>query len=102
MSLALNQLIANSNIAFGTSGARGLVTDFTDQVCAAFAQSFVKVMQRSFSINRVALGIDNRPSSMQMAAACAGALNALGLQVDYSGVLPTPARVWMATISSSE
>ena len=96
MSLALNQLIANSNIAFGTSGARGLVTDFTDQVCAAFAQSFVKVMQRSFSINCVALGIDNRPSSMQMAAACAGALNALGIQVDYCGVLPTPALAYQA------
>lgn len=96
MSLALNQLIANSNIAFGTSGARGLVTDFTDQVCAAFAQSFIKVMQHSFSFNRVALGIDNRPSSMQMAAACAGALNALGIQVDYYGVLPTPALAYQA------
>lgn len=96
MSLALNQLIANSNIAFGTSGARGLVTDFTDQVCAAFAQSFIKVMQHSFSFNRVALGIDNRPSSMQMAAACAGALNAVGIQVDYYGVLPTPALAYQA------
>lgn len=96
MSLALNQLIANSNIAFGTSGARGLVTDFTDQVCAAFAQSFVKVMQRSFGVERVALGIDNRPSSAQMAAACAGALQAVGVEVDYYGVLPTPALAYQA------
>lgn len=72
MSSVLAHIIAQSNIAFGTSGARGLVTDFTDEVCAAFAQSFVNVMQRSFNFQRIAIGIDNRPSSPQMAAACAG------------------------------
>lgn len=96
MSLVLDQVIAKSNIAFGTSGARGLVTDFTDQVCAAFAQSFVSVMQRSFSFERIAIGIDNRPSSPQMAAACAGILESMGYSVDYYGVLPTPALAYQA------
>lgn len=96
MSLVLKQVIAQSNIAFGTSGARGLVTDFTDQVCAAFAQSFVCVMQRSFSFKRIAIGIDNRPSSPQMAAACAGVLESMGYSVDYYGVLPTPALAYQA------
>lgn len=57
MSLVLEQVIAQSNIAF--------------------AQSFVSVMQRSFNIKRIAIGIDNRPSSPQMAAACAGPLEAI-------------------------
>ena len=96
MSLVLEQVIAQSNIAFGTSGARGLVTDFTDEVCAAFAQSFVSVMQRSFSFKRIAIGIDNRPSSPQMAAACAGILESMGYSVDYYGVLPTPALAFQA------
>lgn len=96
MLLVLDQVIAQSNIAFGTSGARGLVTDFTDQVCAAFAQSFVSVMQRSFSFKRIAIGIDNRPSSPQMAAACAGVLESMGYSVDYYGVLPTPALAFQA------
>lgn len=96
MSLVLDQVIAKSNIAFGTSGARGLVTDFTDQACAAFAQSFVSVMQRSFSFERIAIGIDNRPSSPQMAAACAGVLESMGYSVDYYGVLPTPALAYQA------
>lgn len=96
MSLVLEQVIAQSNIAFGTSGARGLVTDFTDQVCAAFAQSFVCVMQRSFSFKRIAIGIDNRPSSPQMAAACAGVIESMGYSVDYYGVLPTPALAYQA------
>ncbi len=96
MASTLQQVIAQSNIGFGTSGARGLVTDFTDEVCAAFAQSFVKAMQRAFSFKHVAIGIDNRPSSPQMAAACAGALTAVGYEVDYYGVLPTPALAYKA------
>jgi len=96
MPSALDQVIAQSNIAFGTSGARGLVTDFTDQVCAAFAQSFANVMLRSFSFKRIAIGIDNRPSSPQMAAACAGVLESMGYSVDYYGVLPTPALAYQA------
>lgn len=96
MSVVLQQVIANSHIVFGTSGARGLVNDFTDEVCAAFAQSFLKVMERTFKFERVALGIDNRPSSPEMAAACAGALQALGYTVDYYGVLPTPALAYQA------
>jgi len=96
MSYLLNQIIANSNIAFGTSGARGLVEDFSDTVCGAFAQSFVAVMQASFSFKRIAIGIDNRPSSERMAAACVGAIQALGYEVDYYGVLPTPALAYQA------
>tara|TARA_R110001606_G_scaffold178752_1_gene325436 strand:+ start:20565 stop:21980 length:1416 start_codon:yes stop_codon:yes gene_type:complete len=97
MPTALDRTIASSNVAFGTSGARGLVTDFTDEVCAAFAQSFAIVMANTFKFKRIALGIDNRPSSPQMAAACAGSLEALGYNVDYYGVLPTPALAYQAT-----
>ena len=96
MSDTLAQIIAGSHIAFGTSGARGLVTDFTDNVCGAFAQSFIHVMKQSFNFQRVAVGIDNRPSSQQMAAACIGALEVLGYTIDYYGVLPTPALAYQA------
>lgn len=98
MSFPLKQIIASSDIAFGTSGARGLVIDFTDNVCAAFAQSFIKVMQAHYSFDRVALGIDNRPSSVKMAGACAGALQAIGIEVDYYGVLPTPALAYQSLL----
>lgn len=53
-------VIYSSGIVFGTSGARGLVKDFTPQVCAAFTVSFVAVMQEHFSFDTVALAIDNR------------------------------------------
>ncbi|MFB2721102.1 phosphomannomutase [Shewanella xiamenensis] len=93
---SISLVLSQSGVAFGTSGARGLVSDFTDQVCAAFAQSFVSVMQRSFNFKRIAIGIDNRPSSPQMASALAGVLESMGYVVDYYGVLPTPALAYQA------
>lgn len=85
------EIINNSGISFGTSGARGLVEQLTDEVCAAFTVGFIESLKGKYTTQRVALSIDRRPSSRQMAAACAGAANALGLQVEYFGVLPTPA-----------
>ena len=41
-------VIENSNIAFGTSGARGLVVDFKPEACAAFAHSFIDVIAKDF------------------------------------------------------
>lgn len=89
-------VIANSGIAFGTSGARGLVTQFSDQVCAAFTHAFLAQMQLSFHFDTVAIGIDNRPSSMNMARACAAALTQAGLKPVFYGVLPTPALAFYA------
>ena len=86
-----SRMISNSGIAFGTSGARGLVEQFTDDVCAAFTTAFLSEMKKHFQFERVAIGIDRRPSSPEMAAACVGVAEAIGLGVDYYGVLPTPA-----------
>lgn len=96
MANSLQQIISASGISFGTSGARGLVSDFSDDVVASFAQSFLLVMQNEFQFTRIAIGIDNRPSSPTMAAACTGAAQALGIEVDYYGVLPTPALAYQA------
>ncbi|WP_045444619.1 phosphomannomutase [Citrobacter sp. S-77] len=86
-----HDVINTSGIAFGTSGARGLVTDFTPTVCAAFTVSFVAVMQQRFSFDAIALAIDNRPSSYAMAQACAAALADKGINAIFYGVIPTPA-----------
>ncbi|MGI2012747.1 phosphomannomutase [Shewanella oncorhynchi] len=90
------QVIANSHIAFGTSGARGLVTDFTPEVCAAFIHAFVAVLREGFVPKHLALAIDNRPSSYAMAQACAAALIQAGVQPVYYGVIPTPALAFQA------
>lgn len=85
------KVIRKSNIAFGTSGARGLVVDFLPDVCAAFSHAFLDVVRKDCHFNTVALAIDNRPSSYAIAQACAVAIEQQGLKVEYHGVIPTPA-----------
>ncbi|HHA1754405.1 TPA: phosphomannomutase [Enterobacter kobei] len=89
--LTASKVISNSNIAFGTSGARGLVVDFTHDVCAAFTHSFLNVVKNQFGFKTVALAIDNRPSSYEIAQACAVAIEQQGFCVEFHGVIPTPA-----------
>lgn len=84
-------VIKESGIQFGTSGARGLVEQFTPNACAAFAHAFISSIQNQFEFKQVAIAIDNRPSSPAMAQACAKAVHQLGLDVVYYGVVPTPA-----------
>lgn len=94
--LLSSDVIKISGIAFGTSGARGLVTQFSNEVCAAFTHSFVATQRQHFTFNHVAIAIDNRPSSFRMAMACAKALEHLGIEAIYYGVVPTPALAYAA------
>ncbi|EGM78109.1 phosphomannomutase [Rheinheimera sp. A13L] len=89
-------LIRQSSVQFGTSGARGLVVDFTPELCCAFTLAFIKLLQQSQDVQRIALAIDNRPSSPEIAAWCAAAVQQLGLELDYYGVIPTPALAYAA------
>ena len=89
-------IIAKSGVKFGTSGARGLVEQFTDQVCAAFTAAFVDAMRQDFNFKRVSIAIDRRPSSPKMAAVCYTTAKQLGLEVDYFGMLPTPALAYQS------
>lgn len=95
-SLHSNVVLANSGVAFGTSGARGLVEQFTPDVCAAFTLAFVDTLQGEFTFESLAIAIDNRPSSYAMAQACSAALIQKGISVIYYGVLPTPALAYAA------
>ncbi len=89
--VVIRDVMNSSGVAFGTSGARGLVSAMTDEVCAAYAAAFLSVVRQSFKVTRIALGIDLRPSSPRIAAACAAALLDAGILVDNCGALPTPA-----------
>lgn len=95
-SINSSKIIAESGVAFGTSGARGLVTQFTNEVCAAFTHAFIACMKRNYSFEKVAVAIDNRPSSHGMAMSCIQALETLGLEAVYYGVVPTPALAYVS------
>ncbi|MFQ3177501.1 MAG: phosphomannomutase [Pseudoalteromonas tetraodonis] len=81
-------IIEQSGIEFGTSGARGLVTQFSNEVCFAFTLAFLSTQGDA---KRIALAIDNRPSSPAIAQACFSAARTMGIEVDFYGVIPTPA-----------
>ena len=79
-------------VGFGTSGVRGLVTDLTDTVCAAYTLAFLAHLRRQgTNADAVALGHDLRPSSPRIAAACAAAIARAGFRPAFCGALPTPA-----------
>ncbi|WP_318476214.1 phosphomannomutase [Photobacterium leiognathi] len=94
--LVSKEVIKESGIQFGTSGARGLVEQFTSNACAAFTHAFVASIQSQFEFKQIAIAIDNRPSSPAMAQACAKAVEQLGLEVIYYGVVPTPALAYVS------
>jgi phosphomannomutase len=76
-------------VAFGTSGVRGLVKDLMPEICFAFVGSFLQEVCPNS--NKVAVGIDLRPSSPEIAKACLLAIEACGARAVYCGPLPTPA-----------
>lgn len=94
--LIASSVILQSKVNFGTSGARGLVTQFTADVCAAFTLAFITEAQKKYSFDTVAIAIDNRPSSLNMAKSCAALIEQIGLNVVYYGVIPTPALAFAA------
>ena len=88
----VDALMASSGVRFGTSGARGLVANMSEELCYAYSMAFLQeVVGKGRSIGTVVLGHDLRPSSPQIASACAAAIRSTGAQVIYAGALPTPA-----------
>lgn len=89
--IQLKDVIQQSGVVFGTSGARGLVSALTNEVCAAYIQAFVCTMRASFNVDKVAIAVDLRPSSLRIAQACASMLNTLSVTPVFCGAIPTPA-----------
>ncbi len=92
--MRIGDLMEESGVRFGTSGARGLVSQMTDRVCYAYTQGFLEYAAASGGIQRggaVALAGDYRPSTARILAACAQAIADLGYQLRYLGRIPTPA-----------
>lgn len=95
----LRQIVAASGVQFGTSGARGLVSSMSDEVCYAYAQAFLRAV--ASTAGTVILGHDLRPSSPAIAAVCARAVRDAGKQVLFVGALPTPAIAYYAAVQGA-
>lgn len=97
--MKLSQFAIQSGVSFGTSGARGLVTAMSDEVCYAYTQAFMRAVAASSS--HIVLGHDLRPSSPAIANACAQAVLDAGKSVIFVGALPTPAVAYYAAIQQA-
>lgn len=93
--MTIQELIKSSGTSFGTSGVRALETLLTDELCGAYTEAFLAIFEND-AFKRVALGMDLRPSSPRIAAACAEAILKCGFEVDFCGTLPTPALAFYA------
>ncbi len=94
MELRINSLMASSGVAFGTSGARGLVVDMSDLVCFAYTLGFLQYAARQENgqtFDRVAVAYDLRSSSPRIARTVCRAVEYLGLKPIDCGALPSPA-----------
>jgi phosphomannomutase len=92
--MRIGELMAESGVKFGTSGARGRVVDMTDRVCYAYALGFVHYLLGSGALRTgddVGIAGDFRASSERIMAACARAISAAGCQPRHFGRIPTPA-----------
>jgi len=95
MKISIHELMLRSGVAFGTSGARGLATAMTDQVCYAYTQGFLQYLESIGELKRagerVAVGGDFRPSTHRVMAAVCRAAADMGYAPVNCGKVPSPA-----------
>lgn len=97
--LTIAAIMEQSGVAFGTSGARGLVISMTDRVCYSYTRGFLAYLQEigEFAAgDAVAVAGDLRPSSPRIMAACAKATADAGGNVVNCGYVPTPTMAYFA------
>ena len=83
-----------SGVAFGTSGARGLVTAMTDEVCYTYTRGFLQYLEREGEVQRggrVAVAGDLRSSTPRIMRAVMKAIADHGGVPVNAGRVPTPA-----------
>ena len=88
----LETIISESGVAFGTSGARGLVSSLTDTVAYAYSSAFLNYLKGTGqSFNTVAVAGDLRSSTGRIMAAVGKAVSDHGAEVIHCGRIPSPA-----------
>ena len=95
MKISIQALMDQSGVKFGTSGARGLVTEMTDRICYAYTRGFLQFLEDAGELRRqneeVIVGGDLRPSTPRLMEAVLRGVTAAGYRPINSGFLPSPA-----------
>ena len=92
--MIIDHIMQKSGVAFGTSGARGLVKDMTDSVCYAYTTGFIKYLEsiQDFTkSDKIMVSGDLRTSSERISKAVIQSIKDNGYEPIYCGNIPTPA-----------
>ncbi|QHC36094.1 phosphomannomutase [Komagataeibacter xylinus] len=92
--MKIAQWMQHSGVAFGTSGARGLVSAMKDSVCFAYTVGYLRHLASlgEFAPGAsVAVAGDLRPSTPRILRACAAAIRYMRGVPVFCGYVPTPA-----------
>lgn len=91
----ISDLMVQSGVVFGTSGARGLVKDMTDRVCYAYMTAFIQYLEEEGQLDGrggvIAVGGDLRSSTDRIMKAVARAVADKAYACQCCGRLPSPA-----------
>jgi phosphomannomutase len=95
MKISLQDLMSQSGVQFGTSGARGLAVAMTDRVCYAYTLGFLQYLQAVGDLPwpraEVAVAGDFRLSTDRVMAAVCRAVADAGYTPLNCGKIPSPA-----------
>lgn len=101
MNLASSLSYKPVELAFGTSGLRGLITDMTDLECYINAVGFINFLKESESLQKgdtIYLAGDLRDSTPRIMQVMVRAIQDAELSVTYCGKIPTPAVAYYALV----
>lgn len=100
--MKIDDLMQQSGVGFGTSGARGTVEAMTDPVCYAYTRAFIQALEAQQLISHgaaIVIAGDLRPSTPRIINAVAAAVRDAGYEPKNAGFIPTPAVVCYAMSS---
>jgi len=92
--VSIAEVMDRSGVAFGTSGARGLVSAMTDEVCYTYTRGFLQYLEREGEVKRggrVAVAGDLRASTPRIMRSVMKAIADHGSVPVNGGRVPTPA-----------
>jgi len=95
MGVKINDLMQQSGVKFGTSGARGLAAEMTDKVCYTYTKGFLQYLEEAGELKKsgepVAIAGDLRSSTSRIMKAVGKAVADMGYTLVNCGRIPSPA-----------
>jgi phosphomannomutase len=101
--IRIADLIKHGGVKFGTSGARGLAADMTDEVCYAYTMAFIQYLEEIGELTDrtiIAFGGDLRVSTQRIMKAVSKAISKKGYTPENCGSLPSPALAYYGLVNN--